>query len=115
MIRAMTDALLLAGGFIGGFLVCALIAVLAFRVLIDLHREDRNAVTAERDQWRAERRELITRALHPQIVPTAVPHAPRDPDELARRRQAAADYATVGRIVPASTQTNGDGDDLELP
>jgi hypothetical protein len=115
MIRAMIDAALLAGGFIGGFLVCALIAVLAFRVLVDLHREDRNLVIAERDQWRNERRELINRAQFPDRMPTGAVPVPRDPDELARRRMQAADYATVGRIVPASTQTNGDGDDMELP
>jgi hypothetical protein len=115
MIRAMIDAALLAGGFIGGFLVCALIAVLAFRVLVDLQREDRNLVIAERDQWRNERRELINRAQFPDRMPTGAVPVPRDPDELARRRMQAADYATVGRIVPASTQTNGDGDDMELP
>jgi hypothetical protein len=115
MIRPMIDALLLAGGFVGGFLVCAAIAAFAFRALLELHREDRKLVVAEREHWRSERRELVTRALHPQIVPTGVTRAPRNPDELALRRAQAADYATVGRIVPASTETNGDGDDLELP
>jgi hypothetical protein len=115
MIRPMTDALLLAGAFLGGFLVCAGVAVAVLRVLFDLHREDRRMVEAEREHWRSERRELVTRALHPQIVPTGVPRAQRDPDELTLRRQQAADYATVGRLVPASTERNGDGDDLELP
>jgi hypothetical protein len=115
MIRPMTDALLLAGGFLAGFLVCAVIAALAFHALLELHREDRKLVVAERDAWRSERRELANRIQHPHIIPTAAPRAPRNADELARRRQQAADYATVGRIVPASTQSNGDGDDLELP
>jgi hypothetical protein len=115
MIRPMTDALLLAGSFLGGFLVCAAVAACVLRVLIELHREDRKFVIAEREAWRSERRELITRALHPNVIPAAVPHVPRNPDELARRRQQAADYAAVGRIIPASTETNGDGDDLELP
>jgi hypothetical protein len=115
MIRPMTDALLLAGAFIAGFLVCAGIAGLAVRALLELHREERTLVLGEREAWRSERRELVTRALHPQIVPTGVTATPRNPDELSKRRQQAADYATVGRIVPASTQTNGDGDDLELP
>ena len=115
MIRAMTDAALLAGGFIGGFLLCATIAVLAFRILVDLHREDRSIVVTEREQWRNERRELINRAQFPDRMPTGAVPVPRDPDELARRRMQAADYATVGRIVPASTETNGDGDDVDLP
>ena len=111
----MTDAALFAAFFLGGFTVAAIIAVAVVKVLVELHREDRLVVVGEREQWRSERRELLNRVLHPHVMPTAVQRQPANPDELARRRMMAADFAAVGRVVPASTQTNGTGDDLELP
>jgi hypothetical protein len=116
MIRPMpTDVALLAGSFFLGALIVAVVCALIFNVLLDLYRDDREMARAEREAWRSERREIINRIQHPHVMPTGVTRTPRDPDELARRRMQAADYATVGRIVPASTETNGDGDDVDLP
>lgn len=115
MMAAMTTAAWIALAFLAGFTLAALFAAAAFRALVELHKDERQVAVDEREQWRSERRELITRALHPQVIPTGAPRVPPDPDDLERRRRAARDFAQVGKIVPASTATNGDGDDLELP
>lgn len=109
------DALTLAGFFLGGFLTCALLSVGAIKLLVDLHRDERAATAAEREQFRSERRELLNRVQHPNLVPTGTERpAPRPPDpRLAERARA---WAQVGRVVPG----NGDEampatDELELP
>jgi hypothetical protein len=111
----MTTAAWLALAFLGGFAVAATFAVALVHILLGLYRDERTLVHSEREAWRNERRELINRVQHPNLVPTGVTRPPADPDELARKRRAARDFAQVGTIVPASTATNGDGDDLELP
>ena len=111
----MSTAAWIALAFLGGFATAAVFAVALVGALLGIHRDDRQMVQAEREQWRSERRELINRVLHPHVMPTGTVPRPANPDELQRRRQAAQDFAQVGRIVPASTATNGDGDDLELP
>lgn len=101
----MTVALIVAGAFIAGFVSSAALAALAFHALTDIHREEQQAVIAERDQWRGERRELLNRIQHPHAMPTGSarpePRA-RTAGEIARMQ----DWANVGRIVPGRRETD---------
>src|SRR5687767_7235809 len=105
----MTDALLLAGAFVLGFIVCAALSGVLLKVLVDLYRDDRDAHSAEREQFRSDRRELLNRLQHPNLVPTGTERPaprPRDPVTAERLRE----MASVGRVVPG----NG-SDEMELP
>jgi hypothetical protein len=105
----MTDALELAGAFVLGFLICAGLAVVLFKHLIDLHREERQIGLAESESWRGERRELLNRIQHPERMPVGTAPQVRVPDPAVRERM--REMASVGRVVP--TAENGDG--MELP
>lgn len=104
-------------GLAAGFAVAALVLAYALHVVIDINRAERDHARAdherEREAWRSERRELVTRATHPHLVPTGTRPATVNPDELEERRRRAAEMAAVGRIVHGSAP-NGAGDD-DLP
>lgn len=93
------DALTLAGFFLGGFVVAVLPAVGAIKLLVDLHKDERQATAAEREQWRSERRELLNRLQHPNLVPTGTERPQRrqhDPEVTRRVRE----WAHVGQVTP---------------
>jgi C4-dicarboxylate-specific signal transduction histidine kinase len=56
---------------------------------------------AERDAWRDERRELLTRVQHPALVPVGR-REPREPKEPPRRDQS----GQVGQVVLAAVGDN---------
>jgi hypothetical protein len=98
MMAPMTTALLIAGAFVVGFGLSAALAAIGFKVLIDVHKEERELVGVEREQWRSERRELINRQQFPHVMPTGTERPEprqRTEAEIARQR----DWAQVGRVV----------------
>jgi hypothetical protein len=97
MDAAVSDALTFAAFFLGGFLLALALAGIVIKVLIDFHRDERTTIVAERGQWRSERRELLNRVQHPNLVPTGTERQPRqrDPEVAERLRE----WASVGRVT----------------
>jgi exosome complex RNA-binding protein Rrp42 (RNase PH superfamily) len=104
----MIDALELAGAFVLGFMVAAVLAALMVKHLIELHREERQIGLIEAESWRSERREILNRIQHPNKMPVATTGQVRVPDPAIRERM--REMASVGRVVAGT-----DNGDMELP
>lgn len=100
-----------------GLLIVVIVLGTLIHVLVGLHRAEREAdrtyYAGERDEWTSERRELLNRIQHPQLVPTGRRIAqPPDPGAAAAHADRLREMASVGRIVPAKSPEN---DGLDLP
>lgn len=99
----------------GGLLLAVIVLAYTLHVVLSLNREERDHLRAdmerEREVHRGERRELITRATHPHLVPTGTTRAPLNSEDQLKRRAALREMASVGRVVhgdPGADDDNGD-------
>lgn len=84
-------------------LLVLLLAALVVHLTMTLIRErDRSERTmrAREQEWRDERRELITRALRPDLVP--VKRVPRPPGEQREAPRDIGELSRIGTVAPGS-------------
>lgn len=90
--------------------LCVVIVVLVAALVLRERDHDRTR-RAEQEDWALERRELLTRIQHPQLVPHTrqdpLPPAPEPPRD-------AAILARIGQIAPGYLMENEDGFDDQL-
>lgn len=106
----------------GGLLIACILLCLTLWLIVKVGREDREDTRrlheADAKEWRSERRELLNRLQFPDRMPVAVERVPRPPEDLARQRAAAREWAQVGRVTPAANGTvtaDDDTHELDLP
>ena len=106
----------------GGLLVACVVLALTLHLIVKVGREDREDSRrlheADNAAWRSERRELLNRLQFPDRMPVEVPRPQRPPEDLARQRAAAREWASVGRVTPAangSADADDDTRELDLP
>lgn len=88
--------------------VAALIVVLVIAVAGSERRTVHAALEREREQWRAERSELISRIQRPDFIPRP-PTALRAPSEPVERPEEVAAYRKVGVVSPLREVDEADG------
>jgi hypothetical protein len=102
----MIDALELAGAFVLGFLIAAALCATILKVLIDLHRSDRDLLHRDAEHWRNQERELLNRIQHPERMPVAAAREVATPGAIEERLAKIREMNSVGRVV---------GGEMELP
>lgn len=92
-----------------GFVILVL-ALVALRLLVALERQRDRAdqtMRAREQEWRDERRELITRALRPDLVP--VKRVPRPPGEPRETPRDLGELSRIGTVAPGSVGPDENG------
>jgi hypothetical protein len=94
------------------FLVIALALLLAHLIVVLVRERDRAEQTmlAREEEWRDERRELLTRVVRPDLVPIKRTPEAREPRE---RQTDAAALAAVGRVSPRAVGPDDDSAEQE--
>jgi hypothetical protein len=106
----MIGALELAGAFVLGFVLAAVMATLLVKHLIELHREERQIGLMESESWRSERREILNRIQHPSRMPVATVRPQGNGEASHKAAERRAEMASVGRVVAGT-----DNGEMELP